>query len=261
VNLKAAAHQVPRHMAGWRHSRPDHRDLTLDATTKKLPPSASLRGLCSRIEDQGQLGSCTANATTSAMEFVYRKQGLPQPELSRLFLYYNSRVLIEHADPHEDTGCEIRDVMKAAKKYGVCLEKSDPYEVTRFSDMPTHADMQEGLAHQVKSYRAVRNLAALKRSIGLDGYPVVIGFAVPENMESRYCARTGIVTYPSSNEQIVGGHAVLAVGYDDASGLVCFQNSWGASWGDHGFGYLPYSFWEGSAPLSSDNWTIRTEEF
>lgn len=248
-----------RLLNGWKQSRPDHRDLVL-AEIKKTPKSANVRSYLPRTEDQGQLGSCTAHAMTSAMEFIYRKRGLSQPELSRSFLYYASRVWIEGASPGDDTGCEIRDVAKATKKFGVCLESLDQYDISVFDRAPTAEQIANAREHQVKSYRSVKTLYALKRSIGVDGFPVVIGFAVPENMESRYAERTGIVHYPTRNEQIIGGHAVLAVGYDDQTAMVCFQNSWGASWGDNGFGYLPYSFWDEKNPLASDCWTIRDEE-
>lgn len=249
---------MKHHLKGWKQSKPDHRDLVLSA--KKAPKSASVRSMCPRVEDQGQLGSCTANATTSAMEFIYRKRGLAQPELSRLFLYYATRVWVEGTSPGDDSGCEIRDVAKATKKFGVPPESLDPYDISKFSVQPTTEMVVAARDHQVKSYKAVKTLAALKRSIGLDGFPVVIGFSVPENMEGPYAERTGIIAYPGPHEQIIGGHAVLAVGYDDDKQLVCFQNSWGASWGDHGFGYLPYSFWDGANPLASDCWTIRDEE-
>jgi C1A family cysteine protease len=250
-----------RNLRGWKHSRPDHRDLVFQVTKKVAPASASVRSGCPRVEDQSELGSCTANSSTSAMEFLYRKKGLTQPELSRLFLYYTTRVLVENTNASDDSGCEIRDVMKSAKKYGVTPELNWPYDINKFSWKPSNDIFAIALNHQVKHYAAVKDLNSLKHCIGIDGYPVIIGFAVPQNMESANAAKTGIVNFPAANEQIIGGHAVLAVGYDDATQAVCFQNSWGTSWGDNGFGYLPYSFWTGTSPLVSDCWTIRTEEF
>lgn len=251
-----------RNICGWKPDRPDHRDrgYAFSLKASHLPPVADLRatGFLPRVEDQGQLGSCTMNASTSAMEFLYRKAQKPQPELSRLFGYYAERVKIESTPASEDSGAMIRDSMKSLMMYGVCFETTWPYEVDKFSVEPPKAAWEEALKHRITSYYRVTGLTGI-RSCLAEGYPVVIGFSVPESMEGEETGTTGIVQYPSGSEPIVGGHAVLVVGYNDASQLLMFQNSWSTTWGDQGYGYLPYKFVTGG--LASDFWTIRTEDF
>ena len=245
-----------RRIDGWRAQHPDHRDYKFRASPRqKLPPSMDLRAFCSRIEDQGELGSCTANATTSAMEFLYRKAGKHQPELSRLYCYYASRVWVEGTEPDNDSGCIIRDVMKAVSR-GVCLETKWPYDVSKFAKHPPSQTIHDATLHRVTNYYAVNGLNDTRACLAA-GYPVVIGFSVPENMESEECEKTGIVQYPYENEDMVGGHAILLVGYNDQRKLLMFQNSWGAGWGDHGYGYLPYEFVTNG--LADDFWTVRSE--
>lgn len=253
-----------RHLHGWRKDRPDHRDLkyTIEAPEAAMPrgpisPHSDLRQFCSPINDQGELGSCTANSSTEGMEFLYRKLGKPVVMLSRLFDYYATRVWVEQTSPSDDSGAQIRDVMKALAKYGVCLETTWPYEVAMFSTEPPANAKAEALNHQILKYYKATTLDSIRMCLS-GGYPLVGGFSVPENMESDECAKTGIINFPSPTEQIVGGHAVLFVGHDDSKKLLMFQNSWGEGWGDKGFGYLPYQFV--TEQMADDFWTIRTEE-
>ncbi len=252
----------PSRAYGWKPDAPDHRDQLLKASfidSLLLPRQKDLRPWCSRVEDQGALGSCTANSSTSAVEYLYRKLGRPtQPELSRLFLYYATRVWTEKTPAGQDNGAQIRDVMKTLALFGVCLEKSWPYDVTKFSVPPIPTAKLEALQHQILYYFSCPTLTSIKKSIA-DGYPCVGGFSVPSNMESDECAATGIVKYPGPREGFIGGHAVLFVGYDNKTQLLTFQNSWGTGWGDKGFGYLPYAFV--SNGLADDFWTVRVTEF
>lgn len=243
----------------WHPQRPDHRDLKFEIGALDAAPPAhvDLRARCGRVEDQGDLGSCTAHAATGAMEFLYHRAGKSQPELSRLFCYFASRVWIEGTEPDDDSGCYNRDVMKACKRYGVPLEKAWPYMPRRFGKRPPATVIGQARNHQVTKYLAVEGLAATKACLAA-GYPIVIGFAVPRNMVSEECAATGVVEMPENNEDIIGGHAVLCVGYDDERQLLTFKNSWGTDWGDRGYGYLPYSFV--SQGLADDFWTVRAEE-
>lgn len=253
--------QFQHNVSGWYKDRVDHRDHALPLSTMALPARVSLVKTCPDIEDQGPLGSCTANAATSAMEMLYRKLGKPNPDLSRLFLYFTTRVFIEGSTPGDDTGASIRDTMKACARYGVCFDKSWPYDVSRFGVRPGTAAFAEAVQNQLLRYYACPTLVSVKASIA-GGFPVVCGFSVPENMMSVACARTGIVGYPTARESIVGGHAIMLMGYNDVTQRLMFQNSWGASWGDRGFGYLPYSFFIdlGNGALAGDCWSPRVEE-
>jgi C1A family cysteine protease len=245
----------PVHLRGWRPDTKDHRDYALPPAAPALPPAASLRSQCSPVVDQGGLGSCTANASCEAMSFLYRR-ALADPLFSRLFVYYYTRKL-ENTRPADDSGAQIRDVMKTLALYGAPLEATWPYAETMFSAEPSHDAFVEAAHHRLLFYYRCPDLLTVKASIA-QGFPVVIGFTVPANMDSPECARTGVVKYPAPSENFVGGHAVLAVGYDNATELVCVQNSWGSGWGDAGFGYLPYRMFADG--FVEDCWTLRREQ-
>jgi C1A family cysteine protease len=250
-----------RSLDGWKPDRPDHRDLGYAFSLKAihLPTHVDLRttGYLPRVEDQGDLGSCTMNSSTSAMEFLLRKAKKPQPELSRLFAYYAERVKIAHGDPADDSGAFLRDCMKCLMKFGTCLETTWPYNTAKFSVNPPRAAWMEALSHRIIKYYKINGIEGLRGCLA-EGYPFVFGFSVPESMEGEEAARTGIIKFPGKDEQIIGGHAVLAVGYSDATKMITFQNSWSDGWGDKGFGYLPYRYF--TSGLASDFWTIRTED-
>jgi len=250
----------PRHTHGWRKDRPDHRDVAFSAGLAgvlhavQLPEAAALTGLPA-IRDQLDLGSCVANATLEAYGFVAMRAGKPDPELSRLDLYFKTRVF-EGTSPEEDAGCQIRDAMKVAATQGVVTEASWPYDPGLYDVEPPESVLSEAKDHKVQFYYRLTSLRTIKASI-VQGFPVVGGFSVPESISSAETVSTGIVHFPNPSEGFVGGHAVLFVGYDDHAGLVKFQNSWGRGWGDHGFGYLDYRYFNDG--LADDFWTIRRE--
>lgn len=247
-----------RHLSGWKRDLPDHRDMLFSVSKPMaIPGKASLRSKTPLVEDQGDIGSCTAHAATSAMEYLYKKQGKTSPQLSRLFLYYATRVWTEKIGAADDSGAMIRDVMKTLRRYGTCLETTWPYLTSKFSLAPSPEAKTEALKHQILFYYRCPNLRSAKMTIA-SGYPVVGGFSVPSSMMGPESEKTGIVKYPDNDEDFVGGHAVLFVGYDDTTKMLCFVNSWGSAWGDHGFGYLPYEFVD--TGLASDFWTIRSAE-
>ena len=248
-----------RHLGGWKPDRPDHPTLELPAGVSLAPIPAKadvLAGLPS-VKDQGNIGSCTAHASTSAMEYLETHAKRPEVDLSRLFVYYASRVWVEGDDPLDDAGAAIRDVMKAVRLYGACLETLWPYEPAHFSFAPPRTCQHEALGHVITANYRCPNLASIKQSIA-DGFPVVIGFSVPQSMMTDEVARTGVVPYPGPDEAFVGGHCILLVGYDDATGLLRFRNSWSTGWGVGGDGFLPYRFVTDG--LATDAWTIRNEK-
>ncbi|MGZ4123276.1 MAG: C1 family peptidase [Tumebacillaceae bacterium] len=221
-------------------------------TPEHLPASVDLRAQCSPIVDQGQLGSCTANAIASGLrEYLLLQSGQELTRLSRLFLYWHERE-IEHT-VNEDSGAMIRDGMKVLQKLGVCPEVDYPYEISHFTDRPSPQAEQDALTNRISEYHRVTNLNLLKAALA-SGLPVVLGFSVYESFESAETAKTGIVTIPDpSMEQLLGGHAVLAVGYDDAKQQVIVRNSWGTTWGDQGYCYFPYELFQDG--IVNDMWT------
>lgn len=239
----------------------------LEAGEKKLPPYYydNLQ-FCSPIEDQGRLGSCTAQAVTSMMEFVQRK-GTQRihVELSRLFLYKVTRKLL---DLTGDTGAYIRSTIQAARVFGVPPEQNYPYIIDKFEDEPSA--FLYAYASNFKALRYVRidetfssgkDTRVLLQQVLNEGYAAAFGFPVYSSM-----GNDGEVPFPKYGDENLGGHAVLAVGYDDTyrfttgeKGAVIFQNSWGLDWGYGGFGLIPYDYFDYG--LAMDIWAIFNQEW
>jgi C1A family cysteine protease len=244
---------------GWVPDLPDHRD-TLYGVVRRvpavLPLKTDLRPLCSPVEDQGDLGSCTGNALAGAVEFLEKKDKVPFTNVSRLFIYYNERV-IEHS-VREDAGAMIRDGIKTLVKQGVCVEAKWPYVVSKFTVKPGPACYTEALDHQVTAYARLQTVDEMRACLA-DGYPFVFGFSVYESFESPQVAKTGAVQMPKPKERQLGGHAVLAVGYDDTAKRFLVRNSWGPTWGMKGYFTMPYAYLA-ERNLSDDFWTVRRQE-
>ena len=242
---------------GWVPDLPDQRDHLYAAPVEqltKLPPSTDLRGQCPPVYDQGQLGSCTANAIAAAVEFDRMKQGLNDFTPSRLFIYWNERSM--EGTIASDSGAQIRDGIKSVAQTGVCPETDWPYEITRFTEKPPDGAFQDAKLDRAVSYqRLVQNLNQMKGCLA-SGYPFVFGFTVYSSFESDPVAQTGDAPLPAPTEQQIGGHAVVAVGYDDSTQRFLVRNSWGPGWGKQGYFTLPYTYVTQSS-LASDFWTIR----
>ena len=243
---------------GWLPDLPDHRDQPYAAPvelTGALPSKADLRPQCPPVYNQGQLGSSTANAIAGAIQFDRRKQKLaPDFTPSRLFIYYNERV-IEHSVA-SDSGAQIRDGIKSVAKQGDCPETEWPYDIARFKTKPTAECYADARKYKVILYqRVTQTLSQLKGCLA-SGYPFVFGFTVYESFESTSVAKTGHATLPRSGDAVIGGHAVVSVGYDDAKQWFIVRNSWGAGWGMKGYFTLPYAYVT-DASLASDFWTVR----
>lgn len=244
---------------GWLPDRPDHRDRLYAAIArppKTLPRSVDLRPQCSAVEDQGQLGSCTANALVGNLEYLEKKSGRVVTDLSRLFVYYNERAL--EGTINEDAGAFLRDGIKVLVKQGVCTEMKWPYKLARFANKPSAACYQQARNHQVTSYHRILTLQQMKMCLA-EGYPFVFGFTVYESFESAQVAKTGRVDMPKPSEQAVGGHAVMAAGYDGSTNRFLIRNSWGADWGLKGYFSMPYDYLA-DRNLSDDFWTVRAFE-
>ncbi len=258
---------------GWSPDLPDQRDHLYSAPLLKLgplPAKADLRKQCPAVYNQGQIGSCTANAIAAAIEFDRLKQKLTDFVPSRLFIYFNERNM-EHTVA-TDSGAQIRDGVKSVNQLGVCPEPEWPYIATpadpntnvwppgaKPAQQPTPNCYQDALKHQVVSYERVNpDLAQMKGCLAA-GYPFVFGFTVYDAFESAAVAKTGVLNLPASTEQVVGGHAVLAVGYDDAAQRFIVRNSWGAQWGQAGYFTIPYAYLI-TGNLADDFWTIRMVE-
>lgn len=242
---------------GWKRDLPDHRDhlavprLSLAA----LPAHVDLRPVFPvACYDQGQLGSCTANALAALVQFERLLDSAP-PDFtpSRLAIYWGERSM-EHT-VNEDAGAMIRDGIKVLARTGAAPEAIWPYAVERFRERPPAEVFAEAAHHRVRAYQRVRADVNGMRAALASGSPVAFGFSVFESFETEAVARTGQVPMPGRGESVLGGHAVAAFGYDDASRLLLVRNSWGATWGQGGYFYLPYDFI--TAGLCDDFWQVQ----
>ncbi len=249
----------PRKIAhyGWIPDQPDQRDHLYAAPAQflaELPPRADLRPHCPAVYNQGALGSCTANAIGGAIEFDRIKQKLPDFVPSRLFIYYNERVI--EGTVGLDSGAQLRDGIKSVASQGVCPEPEWPYLIENFTTKPSPRAYKDAKLDRAISYQSlVQDMNQMKGCLA-SGYPFVFGFTVYESFETETVKSTGHAPMPGWGERPIGGHAVMAVGYDDASQWFLVRNSWGAAWGMKGYFTMPYSYLI-QAGLSRDFWTIR----
>jgi C1A family cysteine protease len=267
---------------GWVPDVPDNRDHTYAAPLAKLtkvaplPGKVDLRKLCPAVYDQGNIGSCTANAVAAALEFDRKRQKLADFVPSRLFIYYNERV-IEHS-VGLDAGAMLRDGIKTVAKQGACPEtewtyddtEADPYTGAwpagaKPAQKPPKQCFTDAKKFQALSYQRVdRSLLQMKGCLA-EGFPFVFGFSVYATFMEKEVAKSGIVNLPGPGEPGANadgspaGHAVLAVGYDDAQQRFIVRNSWGTKWGLKGYFTMPYAYLLDSN-LSDDFWTIRLVE-
>lgn len=237
----------------------DERDQYHNFFVHRTQPAiklVDLRSHCPPVYDQGELGSCTANAIAGAYEFDEMKEKEKNTFTpSRLFIYYGERAM--EGTISEDAGAEIRDGIKFINQVGVCPESMWPYDITKFAIKPPQNCYNVCSNHKCTSYKkVVQNLQQLKQCL-INGYPFVFGIMVYESFESDAVAKTGKVPMPQPNEQLLGGHAVMCVGFDDNKQVFIVRNSWGPNWGDKGYFYLPYKYVT-SPNLSSDFWTVLT---
>jgi C1A family cysteine protease len=253
-------HQRSIERYGWVPDLPDARDFQFsapDSVIANLPPKVNLRSKCPPVYDQGQLGSCTANAIAGAFEFDQRQERQPDFMPSRLFIYFNERTMEGTVDI--DAGAMIRDGIKSVAKLGVCTEDSWPYDIAAFRDRPGPACYREALRHQAVVYRSVPQHLNLLQACLATGTPIVFGFSVYESFESAQVARTGVLDMPRAKEKQVGGHAVVAVGYDNAAQRFTVRNSWGGKWGQKGYFTMPYAYVT-NPQLATDFWAIYAVE-
>jgi len=242
---------------GWLPQLPDLRDaqLKIDAVTS-LPSSVDLSRSADMppIYDQGQLGSCTGNAISGAVDYDNHKIKGAFLTPSRLWVYYQERMI--EGTVSQDSGAQIRDGMKAVAQLGVCPEADWPYDITTFAQTPPQKDYTDALKDRVLTYQAVtQDLFALK-SVLATRLPIVFGFTVYESFESQAVATSGIVPMPAPSEKVVGGHAVVLVGYDDSVDRFRVRNSWGTGWGQNGYFDMPYLYVT-SGSLASDFWVAQ----
>jgi C1A family cysteine protease len=286
-----------KYALGWIPDYPDFRDYTEETAevreilrttglavrgtaerarpSKELPAAADLREWCSPVEDQGRLGSCTAQAGAGIIEYYDRKSFRRHIESSRLFLYKVTRNLMKMKG---DTGAYLRSTIGAMVLFGVPPEEYWPY-----SDDPDEFDKEPpafcySFAQNYKTLKYYRHdppsasadvVLERVRTYLAAGHPAMFGFTVYTSIEQA--SGTGRIPFPSSLDKIEGGHAVVAAGYDDSlriknryggeetKGALLIRNSWGRDWGEGGYGWLPYEYLRRG--LAEDFWSVLKKEW
>lgn len=261
------ARQVQRY--GWRRDTPDPRDriYNLEEPIRQahtLPRTISLRGQMPAVYDQGQLGSCTANATGAILEHRQIEQHEPAVTPSRLFIYYEERRLGGYP-LDQDTGAEIRDGIKVLASEGAPSESDWPYDIGRFAQKPPAGAYADAIKHEALAYkRIVIGPGAPMRSAVAAGLPIAFGFTVPAYFEDpTWDPATVPLRLPDASTQFIGGHAVVIVGYDYTLSrfpvpVFEIRNSWSAGWGDHGYFYMDARWFDPFRQLADDMWVIST---
>lgn len=243
---------------GWIRDLPDQRDRLYSAPPEistALPPHVDLRGQFPPPYDQGRLGSCTANAIAGALQFLEGKEGARAPQMpSRLFIYYNERAL--EGTVASDSGAQIRDGIKTVVADGFCPETLWPYDIARFTERPPATCYADARRERVSQYLRLPRATVPLLSCLATGYPFIFGFSVYASFESAATATTGIANLPQPGESLLGGHAVVACGYDLATSRFIVRNSWGSHWGMGGYFTLPFEYLLDPG-LAADYWTIR----
>jgi C1A family cysteine protease len=259
---------------GWRPDTPDARDHVFSVARAKVSHGVKKVTVASKVDlrtsgflpapyDQGQLGSCTANAIGGAYEYEQKRQGLSDFMPSRLFIYYGERE-IEGTIP-QDAGAEIRDGMKVAATLGVPHETLWPYDEKRFAVKPPKKAYTDAKKHQCLTYARV-DVSPMGIKTALSALtPVVLGFSVYQSFED--VGSDGLVPIPNiKKEKMLGGHAVLCVGYQNMKGAnrkaadhAIIRNSWGSDWADGGYCYMPLA-WLATTTHADDFWAIQSVE-
>ena len=239
---------------GWIPDLPDHRDHALPTVSAPPPEDKiDLSPMCPPVLDQKNLGSCTAFMTLACARFTAMEKGVEAKRLSELYQYYNSRVL--QGTVKQDSGASIRNAFKALARWGSCLDTTWPYQVAKFKQTPPNKAFEEGAKRALKpvNYMRIGQTAADIQGQIAAKNPVGIGFTCYDNLTEA--GKTGIVPMPEGS--VIGGHAILLVGYDREKRLYKFLNSWGRNWGDKGFGYIPFDYVH-NPKLASDFWILKS---
>jgi C1A family cysteine protease len=256
---------------GWRPDLPDPRDRIYNLEEKvslavALPDSVDLSPKMPAIYNQGHLGSCTGNGIARVLEYQAIAQGQPAVTPSRLFIYYNERVIEGTID--QDSGAQIRDGIKVVAAEGAPPEAQWPYSDAnpgRFSQKPPASVYSDAIQHEAIEYQRVvlEGPGAPLRSALAAGNPVVFGFSVPSYFEEpSWDPKTQALPVPGASDHFIGGHCVVLSGYDftrkrfDVDAYQC-ENSWGADWGIGGRFWMDADWFNANAGLASDFWVVK----
>jgi C1A family cysteine protease len=222
-----------------------------------LPPSVDLRSQLPPVYDQGHLGACTAFACAKGMREMLQRQNHERVvPLSALFQYYETRTrpaIIGWLNKNRDSGGTITDAVGVLSEKGATPEEIWPYDISKFTQKPPKEAYSAAGEFKVHNANQLTNLDDVKATLA-HGHSVAFGFRVFASFKK--VGADGMMPVPAPGEQLLGGHAVLAVGYDDAKKALIVRNSWGEKWADHGYFYMPYEVAE-NQQMAVDFWTAE----
>jgi C1A family cysteine protease len=253
---------------GWQRDLPDHRDRIYNEEETilqgaQLPSKFSLRGSMPPVYDQGQLGSCTANAIAAVLEHQEMAEGEGEETPSRLFIYYGEREI--EGTIGQDSGAQIRDGIKVVAKLGAPPESDCPYEIAKFTERPSAKSYEDAQHYRAVAYQRIipGGTGAPIRTAVHANHPVSFGFSVPAvfEEEAKWNPATQALPLPDAEEHFIGGHAVAIVGWDYTKErfpveVLEIRNSWGPKWGDAGYFFMDARWFPPGARLTSDFWVI-----
>lgn len=243
---------------GWKPDSPDHRDFKYGLVLRPkelsvIPISVDLTPDMPPVQDQGQVGACTAHAAVGVLGHNMITQKRPFYWPSRLFAYYNARDIEGTAS--SDSGAMLRDMVGGLAEKGVCSEDLWPYVPEELTVKPSVENYAAAEVNKIRIYARLTNLNDMLHCLAA-GYPFVFGFTVYDFFESDQMASTGELLIPTAEESPVGGHAVCAVGYDREKEILIVRNSWSPDWGKNGYFTMPFAY-ATNPDLADDFWTIR----
>lgn len=224
-----------------------HENMTKPKVTE-YANSHSLLQIAPAVYDQGQTGTCTANAICGALQFIENDKTFKP---SRLFCYYEERVREGQTNTTlQDTGADPMDGLVSLKSQGICSEDLWPFVESKVDTAPTQTCYSQALSHKFTNigYVAKPNIVGtqlldnIRKSI-LSSVPVLIGITVYSSFESDSVAKSGLIPLPNlKKETLLGYHEILIIAYDDTRQSFMIRNSWGNNWGLDGNAWLPYSY-------------------
>jgi C1A family cysteine protease len=230
---------------------PDWRDLVYESTRQPLRDVVDLRPWASVVEEQGHLGSCTGQAVVGSYELLVNQNYAAQSiELSRLFVYYNARLLEDVVN--EDVGAYIRDAIRAVQRYGVCDERVWPYRINYFNITPTEDSYADAKKRNIKNYRRVSGLPDILDVLNTNR-PITFSLLVYREFDRLEDSADYVLRLPPPDAQPLGGHAMCLVGYDLKRELVLARNSFGPNWCMGGYCWITFDYMRQE---TMDNWVF-----